>query len=158
LREVIEHGMAVVYPTGPTVIPVSGEYTGAVQVRGLSEVARLAAADARLRLLVLFGSRARGDARVDSDWDFGYLADPGFDPDVLLAALVRALETNSVDLVDLARASGQLRYRAAADGIVVCERGSSTFTSFWFGAVSYWCDMQSVIRAEYEGALKSLSA
>ena len=38
----------------------------------------------RLRLLVLHGSRARGDARPDSDWYLGYLAEPGFDPDGLL--------------------------------------------------------------------------
>ena len=40
-----------------------------------------------LRLLVLHGSRGRGDAHAESDWDFGYLGDLAFDPDALLARL-----------------------------------------------------------------------
>ncbi len=32
-----------------------------------------------LRLLILFGSRARGDARPGADWDCGYLADETLD-------------------------------------------------------------------------------
>ena len=42
-------------------------------------IAELAKGMSGLRLLVLHGSRARDDARKDSDWDFGYLADEGFD-------------------------------------------------------------------------------
>jgi len=44
-----------------------------------------------LRLLVLFGSRARGDERADSDWDFGYLGSPSLDVDGVLATLVIVL-------------------------------------------------------------------
>jgi predicted nucleotidyltransferase len=109
-----------------------------------------------LRLLVLHGSRARGDHRGQSDWDFGYLGDPGFDPDGLRADLVHETGSDDVDLADLARASGQLRYRAAADARVLLEREPDAFASFWFDAVSYWCDMQDVLRTEYDATLARL--
>src|SRR5439155_4826324 len=44
-----------------------------------------------LRLLVLFGSRARGDERADSDWDFGYLGSPSLHVDGVLERLVIVL-------------------------------------------------------------------
>jgi predicted nucleotidyltransferase len=122
----------------------------------LDRVREMARAEPRLALLVLYGSRARGDAHATSDWDFGYLAEEGFDPSAFLAALVRTVECDEVDLVDLGRASGQLRYRAAAEGLVVHGR-PAVFEAFWFDAVSYWCDMQGVIRAEYARVLEGLS-
>ena len=35
--------------------------------------------------------------------------------------------------------------------------GIMTAKSFWFDAVSYWCDMGAVICAGYEGVLEELS-
>jgi predicted nucleotidyltransferase len=122
----------------------------------LERVRRVAAADPHLALLVLYGSRARGDAGPNSDWDFGYIADAGFDAAAFLGALVGATGTERVDLVDLDRMSGHLRYRAAADGVVLVERPGA-FHAFWRAAVSYWLDMQDVIRAEYHRALERLS-
>lgn len=125
-------------------------------MNALARVRELAAGESALTLLVLFGSRARGDARPDSDWDFGYLADSTFDAGAFLGALVGVTGCERVDLVDLDRMSGQLRYRAAADGVVILERPRA-FESFWTAAVSYWLDMQDVIRAEYGRALERLS-
>ena len=113
----------------------------------------VAAKHAAVELLVLHGSRARGDERPGSDWDFAYLAGPTFDPAALVADLVAALDTEEVDVIDLERAGGQLRHRAAADGSVVFEARRGAFEDFWLEAVPYWCDMQGVIRAEYEAAL-----
>jgi predicted nucleotidyltransferase len=64
----------------------------------------------QLRLLVMHGSRARGDAHAGSDWDFAYLAGEGFDELGLRAALTRTLGTDAVDVVDLERAGAVLRY------------------------------------------------
>jgi predicted nucleotidyltransferase len=110
-----------------------------------------------LDLLLVFGSRARGEARDGSDWDFGYLAGPAFDPDDLLARLVLALGDDRIDLVDLSRASGLLRYRAAADGRPLFESREHAFEDFWFEAASFWCDVQPVVRDAYEGVLERLS-
>ncbi len=109
-----------------------------------------------LRLLVLFGSRARGDASRTGDWDFGYLAGPEFDPDRLLADLAGALATDRIDLVDLARAGGQLRFRAARDGRVLYEPQPGAFGRFWMEAVSFWCDAAPVLEHAYAGVLARL--
>lgn len=111
----------------------------------------------RLRLLILFGSRARGDAGDRADWDFGYLADAGFDPDSLLADLARVLGVDRVDLVDLARAGGQLRYRAARDGRVLFEARRREFARFWTEAVTFWCDAAPVLGRAYAGVLERLA-
>jgi hypothetical protein len=109
-----------------------------------------------LRLLVLFGSRARADARSTSDWDLGYVASDGLDPDALLLGLVRALGTDRVDLVDLERAGAQIRYRAAAEGRVVHEGRPGAFAEFWLAAVDFWCDVEPVLRAGYSDVLNRL--
>jgi len=109
-----------------------------------------------LHLLVVHGSRATGDASPASDWDFGYLADAGFDADALLADLVLRLDTDAIDLADLGRASAQLRFRVAQHGQVVVEPRAGAFADFWLDAVSYWLDMSPIIRAEYEAALARL--
>ena len=106
-----------------------------------------------LDLLVLFGSRARGEARGASDWDFGYLGQPGLDVDLLLADLVTATRSDRVDLVDLDRAGGQLRMRAARDGIALFERRPEAFAGFAFEAASFWCDAEPVLRTAYDRLL-----
>lgn len=106
-----------------------------------------------LDLLVLFGSRAREESVSTSDWDLAYLATADLDADGLLAVIVTQVGADRVDLVDLARASAQLRYRVATDAVVVFERRRDVFATFWMDAVSYWLDMAPVIRAEYDAAL-----
>jgi predicted nucleotidyltransferase len=119
-------------------------------------VATLARAHVGLSLLVLHGSRARGDARPDSDWDFAYLASAAFDPSLLHADLALSLGSDRIDLVDLTTAGGLIRYRAARDGIVLFEAAPGTFDRFWFESVSFWCDAESVLRAGYASILKDL--
>jgi predicted nucleotidyltransferase len=109
-----------------------------------------------LRLLVLFGSRARDDGRDTSDWDLGYLAGPGFDPDAFLLALVTALGTERIDLVDLDRAGALLRYRAARDGRPLFEAVAGAFERFSVEAVTFWCDIAPVLEAGYADVLADL--
>lgn len=115
-----------------------------------------ARAHAGLKLLVLHGSRARGEAHEHSDWDFAYLADPEVDIGLLYADLAAVLATDDVDLVDLATAGGLIRYRIARDGIVVFEAERGSFDKFWFDAVSFWCDAAPVLRAGYQSVLNGL--
>ena len=109
-----------------------------------------------LELLVLHGSRGRGQARDDSDWDFAYLAAPTCDPSLLHADLVMALGTDDVDLIDLATTGGLIRYRVARDGLPVFEASPALFDRFWFEAVSFWCDAEHVLRAGYQAVLDEL--
>ena len=122
----------------------------------LDDVARVAAREEGLSLLVLFGSRARGDETPRSDWDFGYLGDQAFDADSLLAALVIRLGTDRVDLTDLGRAGALLRHRAAADSRVVYAANERIFPLFWLEAVSFWCDVEPVLRRGYRAVLSEL--
>lgn len=121
-----------------------------------SAIRVVAQAHAELRLLVLHGSRARGDAREDSDWDFAYLATRGWDASLLYADLALALGTDRIDVADLAAAGGLIRYRVARDGVVLFEAIPATFERFWFEAVSFWCDAEPVLRAGYEAVLDEL--
>lgn len=122
-------------------------------VPSLRELAR---GHAGLMLLVLHGSRARGDAREDSDWDFAYLATPESDTSSLYGGLALALGTDAIDLTNLATAGGLFRYRTARDGIVLFEREPKLFDRFWFEAVSFWCDAAPVLRAGYKAVLDGL--
>jgi uncharacterized protein YutE (UPF0331/DUF86 family) len=80
-----------------------------------------------------------------------------FDRDRCLAHLVGALGTERIDLVDLARASALLRFRAAGDGVVIHEARPGTFSMFWLQAVGFWCDMSAIIREGYDDILAELS-
>lgn len=115
-------------------------------------------ATADLDLVVLHGSRARGDAVPDSDWDLGVLAADHRRPDLagLGAAIVQALGTERVDVVDLRVASALLRYRAARDGVVLLEREEHAFSRFRTAAVLFWCDAGPVIRAAQDTVLARL--
>lgn len=109
-----------------------------------------------LQLVLLFGSRARGDAQASSDWDFGYIASSDFDPLAFYSELILHLGTEKVDLVDLKKANGLLRFRAAQDGKVIFEKTAGEYEKFWLQAVHFWCDAGPLIRREYDALLESL--
>ena len=119
-------------------------------------VAAAARAAVGLDLFILYGSRARGDARRGADWDFGYLADEATDVPGLLAALVEILGDDNVDLVDLDRTSGLLRFRASRDGVPIHEAESGLFDRFRFEAARFWCENASVLERGYEETLEAL--
>jgi len=122
----------------------------------LDAVRALAQDAVGLRVLVLFGSRARGGTWTGSDWDFAYLGAPGFDPDTLLGPLSTILDSDRIDLVDLDRAGGQLRYRVAGEGRVLHCGDEAAYARFWLDAVSFWCDAEPVLREGYDGLLAGL--
>ena len=122
----------------------------------LEVVVSAARATVGLEVLILFGSRARGDARPGADWDFGYLGNETADVPGLLAALVEALEDDHVDLVDLRRASGLLRYRAACDGRLVHEATEGLVDRYRLEAVRFWCENATVFERGYDEVLEAL--
>jgi predicted nucleotidyltransferase len=122
----------------------------------LRTIAETVRATPGLGLLLLFGSRARGDAGTHSDWDFGYIGSPQVDAASLLAALTQTTGSDRIDLVDLERASGLLRYRAARDGILVVEASRGLFERYRFEAVQFWCDAAPVLERGYAAVLDRL--
>ncbi len=122
----------------------------------LPAVRRAAEDTPGLTLLILFGSQAQDRAHGGSDWDFGYLAAKDAPVDHLHAKLIAALNTERVDLVNLATASGLLRYRAASQGRPLYEAQGGEFARFWMEAVDFWCDVQAILRTGYDRILERL--
>jgi predicted nucleotidyltransferase len=122
----------------------------------LEQVIDLARESPGLDLLVLFGSRARGESHSGSDWDFGYLATPEFGPYDLFARLVLLLGTDRIDLVNLNRTNGLLRFRVAAEGQILFEARPGAFEDFWLEAVPFWWDMGPIFQGGYEEILQGL--
>ena len=87
-----------------------------------------------LHLLILFGSRARGDHNEQSDWDFAVLYDRDRSHKILeihraLSEAYRIPE-EQIDVVDLDRASELITHHIARDGQLIYEREAETFPDF----------------------------
>lgn len=109
-----------------------------------------------IRLAVLFGSRSRGLARPDSDWDFAFWLEPRTTDASRLAGKKRAitrelcvlLRTSRVDVVLLNFASPLMRYQVARHGRPVYQDRSDRFASFVSLAIRSYSDGKLFSRAE----------
>ncbi|TRU28401.1 MAG: nucleotidyltransferase domain-containing protein [Microcystis aeruginosa Ma_MB_S_20031200_S102] len=91
-----------------------------------------------LKLLILFGSRARREHKPDSDWDFAVLYEERSDrKDIssllkIYTLLEQALEIpdDKIDVVDLKECSPILAHYVARDGQLLYERETGLFEVF----------------------------
>lgn len=91
-----------------------------------------------VKMLILFGSRARNDSHRNSDWDFAALYDeairqqPGFDYfeiyDIL--ADIFKIPSHKIDLVSLDICSPLIAHYIARDGQLLYEESSGLFENF----------------------------
>ncbi len=100
-----------------------------------------------LKMLVLFGSRARGDIHANSDWDFAALYDEearkGYTKDNAWAwfevsqLLGHIFEINSdqIDVVELNNCSWLIAHFVARDGILLYEKDPGGFEYFQLTAL-----------------------
>lgn len=123
----------------------------------IGALVRVAQETPGLELLLLFGSRARADFHPSSDWDLGYVGSAHFDSLAMRARIVETLGTDRVDLVDLARASGLLRYRVARDGRLLFEMRPGLGDRFRLEAAQFWCDVAPILERGYEEVLAELT-
>ncbi len=108
-----------------------------------------------VRLVVLFGSVARGNARPDSDADIGILGG-GFWPQLELGSRIAALLQREAHVVDLAAAGELLRFEVARDGACIFERENDVWLRFRAEAmIAYW-DFEPIMRICAEGARRRL--
>ena len=81
---------------------------------------------------ILFGSRARGDHREDSDLDIAVLSKRSLDEDEIFKLSKEIsdklnLPIDKIDLVDLSRASNELIYKILRDGIPLYVRDYESY-------------------------------
>lgn len=110
------------------------------------------AADHGVDWLILHGSRARGDHRAGSDWDFAY-AGAGVDHLGLLAALTSALGTEAVDLSNVQNTSILFQYRVIRDGDCLFEAQPGMWQAYMERTAITWCDMEPVLTRAYAARL-----
>lgn len=100
----------------------------------------------QVRLLVLFGSRAKGTATDKSDWDLGVLlCNPNLDGLSFLSlglplAEVLGLRTDRIDLVNLDRCSPLLGFAIATEGKPLYEAEPGLFHCFQVKAAKTYAD------------------
>jgi predicted nucleotidyltransferase len=119
------------------------------------------AAGPRLRLAVLFGSRATGRARQGSDFDIGIVP---VDPDLslhdeltLASALSEAVGAE-VDVVRLDGDAPQLGAEVARAGVCLLEEAPGVFAAYRADAISLWLDFEETIAPHRAHFLRKLAA
>ncbi len=127
----------------------------------------LASTHPHLKLLVLFGSRARGEDDPSSDWDFAFLTNadsstnrqpfwfPGSD---LLHPLTNVLQISDekIDIVDLSTCSDILAHFVARDGQVIYEKTLGEFADFQHHALKTKAELKQFRQAQREKVLQAL--
>lgn len=103
------------------------------QLRELS--LELAEKNPYLKLLVLFGSRGRGNNDSNSDWDFAVIYDKklsGWDSLEVWSVLAKEfdLPENKIDVVNLEQCSPWLAHAIARDGKLLFEQEHGEFARF----------------------------
>jgi predicted nucleotidyltransferase len=120
-----------------------------VSAEGVREVVGRVAFEEGLRLVVLFGSTARGEDRAE-DLDLALLGTGPLDLVRLTNVLMQRTGVQEIDLVDLRRADSLLMMLVARDGIPLFEETPGEFTSFWSLAARRYADGRKFRDAQRE--------
>jgi uncharacterized protein len=105
--------------------------------------------------VVLHGSRARGDARAESDWDFAFLSKDPAAYDAVSDAIASVVGHGAFDLADLSRAGLVLRHRVAQEGKLLAGDAEAWMT-FQYETAIVWCDLEPILRPAFAEYLQSL--
>ncbi len=108
-----------------------------------------------VRLAVLFGSVARGEAGAASDLDVGVTGPNASELSSLALRLDRATGC-SVDLVSLTDAPPLLRFEIARDGHLLVEREPHLWSDFKARAMVDWWDWAPLARRFHAAAIARL--
>jgi predicted nucleotidyltransferase len=123
----------------------------------LDRLRERAASLPELKLAVLFGSTARGQARKGSDVDLALLVDPDT-PDARRKALIELerVAGRAVDAVYLNEAPPLLRFEISRDGVLLLEREEGLWTDFRVKAMVDWWDWAPYAKRIEEAAIRRL--
>jgi len=134
--------------------PGRGE-KGEVQEKGvdlhrLRTVAAQLARETGLRLIVLFGSAVRDEARPPEDVDLGLLGNSAIDAVAVTNRLIEMLGEQRVDVADLGHADALLLMLVAREGVPLYEGQPGEFARFCSLAARRYADTRKFRVAERE--------
>jgi predicted nucleotidyltransferase len=113
-----------------------------------------------LKLVVLFGSRAKGQERTGSDLDIGILPVEPTRPlreELALAAALSAAAGVEVDLVRLDRDDPLLGREVAQTGVCLFEATPGVFSAYRATAMSRWIDFDEAVAPHRANFLRRLT-
>ena len=119
-----------------------------------------------LKLLILFGSRARGDNNSSSDWDIAFLsASDSENPsswfpgaDLLLTLSEHGhIPSDRIDLIDLGTCSEMLAHSIAQEGQLIYEREPGEFERFRQQAIKDPTELKQFRQTQREKVLQALA-
>ena len=108
-----------------------------------------------VRLVVVFGSVARGDASPDSDVDVGVVGG-GFWDQLGVGAKVGERLQREAHVVDLGKAGEMLRYLVAREGIPIFEIDPATWARFQAEAAIGYFDFEPILKICAEAARRRI--
>jgi uncharacterized protein len=136
--------------------------SGSVSAEGLPGPAADAVFAANgVAVAYLFGSRAEGTARPDSDHDVAVLfadPEPALDATERLGAALQPLVRTPVDVVDLDRAGLELRGRVAERGRLVWSADEPRRVGFEVDARLRWIEFRPVLEETTRSYLRRVAA
>lgn len=100
--------------------------------------------DEGLRFVLLFGSSTRGRMHRRSDIDLAFMFENPPEIIDLTSKVIRLLQTDAVDVVDLRRASPLLRFAAVKTGRLIYEKGPGLFNAFCSLAFRMYADTKKL--------------
>jgi len=118
------------------------------------------AAGPAVRLAVLFGSRATGRARADSDFDIGVVPvhDLTLAEELSMASALSGATGVEVDLVRLDGDDPLLGNEVARNGVCLFEAEPGVFAAYRAMAVSRWIEWDELVAPYREAFLRRAAA
>ncbi len=111
-----------------------------------------------LQLVLLFGSAASGKMHKQSDIDLAFLFDGPVDILTLTNKVIRLLHNDTIDVIDLRRASPLLKFAVVRGGVLIYEREAGMFSKFYSLAFRMYIDTKKLRDAQVEAVGLFLNA
>lgn len=112
----------------------------------------------RLRLIILFGSTVTGLRGLESDLDLALMADAPLGLIAVTTDIIRLLQTDHVDVVDLRRASPLFAKEVARHGRLIYEQQPGLHVEFISLAFRRYVDTRKLRDAQKEAIHRYLAS